>query len=83
MWPLQFHIFIEMPSRNAFVLTELPFPKEQNSPGTGVSRSECLISYSIQQGQGFKNTGSGDQTTRASYVEIFPHFSMLFQQNKT
>ena len=30
----------------SIVLTELPFPKEQNSPESGVSRSECLISYS-------------------------------------
>jgi len=28
------------------VLTDLSFPKDQNSPETGVSRSECLISYS-------------------------------------
>lgn len=38
--------FIPATWDGSIVLTELPFPKEQNSPETGVSRSECLISYS-------------------------------------
>lgn len=38
--------FVPATQDGSIVLTELPFPKKQNSLETGVSRSECLILYS-------------------------------------